>query len=191
MSQALIGLAGGVLGVLATLALSAWHEVRKIRAAARLLLLDFDGFRASLSFALDENDWAAISHPQDLDVQAWRATATDLGAGLGPRAWDTVASAARDVEQFQRMVERGTQTGRVYPSTDPEAPPSADWDHLIELERNVGNAILALSKVSRWEAPEAMVRLEREHPREPHLWDEAAGRWRPADDVGGRPSAGQ
>jgi hypothetical protein len=43
--------------------------------------------------ALDENDWDAISHPQDLDVQAWRATATDLGAGLGPRAWDTVASA--------------------------------------------------------------------------------------------------
>lgn len=190
MSQALIGLAGGVLGVLATLALSAWHEVRKLRAAARLLLLDLDAFRASLSLALDENDWDAISHPQDLDVQAWRATATDLGAGLGPRAWDTVASAARDVEEFQRMVETRTQKGRIYPSTDPEAPPSADWDHLIELERNVGNAILALSKLSRWETPEAMVRLEREHAREPHLWDEAAGRWRPADDVVG-PSAGQ
>ena len=136
-------------------------EKREAKAGARLLLAELDEARGSIAFALGENDWSSlVSRPPRLP--SWDRVSQTVAGSVRPATWRKVTSAARAVELIRSVAGSINGPRRIYPDADPHAPGDADRTELMEAQRDIEEAILALARTSRFSDEAKAIELDHE-----------------------------
>lgn len=97
-----------------------------------------------------------------LDSQSWERSAQAVAGSVRPGTWRKVADAARAIERVANACEPRGSPRRIYPDADPDAPGDADRTTLIEAQREIEEAILALARTGDFRDQADAVTLDRE-----------------------------
>jgi hypothetical protein len=143
-AQVIVSLAGGLVGGLVAVSLSARKERSAVRAASRLLLADLANVRGELAYAVDHNRWGDLC---EISLPSWSAARETLAGGLSETRWEAVFRATQDVRSIAVTASDYDRRARIDTSTS-DGSPKVDLSPAFE---TLEKAIEALAPRARWE----------------------------------------
>jgi len=146
----------GIFDLLADVGLTRRRERREARSASRLLTREMDRAASAIRFAIGENSWGSMNWSA-IELKSWPDASKTLAAALTPRRWNSVE---RAVQSTTELLTVRRDARRIYPNTD-GGPEAADRTELERTAEELGDAIVALARVSRWRDPARGIKLDR------------------------------